>query len=95
MSDMLTGEQVKKYFANHPEAVKCLEGIEWQNKIEYQLKEGEELIKRPLAVDDVEFITLKGWEGQAGIFAWYYPCDIPHYCKIGEASEWPIESEAK
>lgn len=39
---------------------------------------------RLLTVDDISFITFEGWQGERGVFAWYYPNGVPHYMKIAE-----------
>lgn len=80
---MLEGEVVKKYFEDHPEAIKALEGIRVQYKFPETFEPDEE-IYRPVTVDDIRFISFEGWEGQKGVFAWFYPLGVPNYCKIGE-----------
>ena len=73
---MLKGKAVKEYFNEHPESLKAIENIQFQ--------EGNEDICRQLTVDDIHFISFEGWEGQKGVFAWFYPCGVPHYCKIAD-----------
>ena len=72
---MLEGKAVKEYFKKHPESLKAIENIQFQE---------EEDIYRALTVDDIHFISFEGWEGQKGVFAWFYPCGVPHYCKIAD-----------
>ena len=79
---MLEGIQVKEYFKEHPECADKLKDISVQTKFPHQAKDGED-IYRPLEIDDISFITFEGWEGQKGVFAWYYPLGVPHYCNIG------------
>lgn len=78
---MLRGIQVKEYFKEHPECAERLKNISIPLNFPYQ-NENREVEERPLEVDDIQFITFEGWEGQKGVFAWYYPLGIPHYCKI-------------
>lgn len=80
---MLEGKAVKEYFNKHPECLKAIENIQFQSKYPYQAEENED-IYRPLTVNDIQFISFEGWEGQKGVFAWYYPCEIPHCCKIAD-----------
>lgn len=83
--EMLEGKQVKEYFENHPEAVEIIERMEMQFVIPDPEKDyKDEDIYRPLTLEDVKFITFGGWCGEAGVFAWYYPCGVPHYTQIGE-----------
>lgn len=79
---MLEGEQVTKYFKDHPESVKALEKYKYQFKFPETFEPGEE-IYRPLTTEDIHFISFEGWEGQKGVFAWYYPMGVPTYCRIG------------
>ena len=80
---MLKGKAVKEYFKEHPESLKAIENIQFQFKLPSQA-EGNEDIYRALTVDDIHFISFEGWEGQKGVFAWFYPCGVPHYCKIAD-----------
>lgn len=80
---MLKGKEVKKYFEEHPECVKKLEGIKFQYKFPVTHEPNEE-IYRPLTVEDISYISFEGWEGQKGVFAWYYPCGVPHYTQIAD-----------
>ena len=84
MSDgqILEGDQVKEYLENHPECMEKLQGVRYQFALPKTFSD-DEVIERPLEVSDIERISFKGWDGQAGVFAWYYPCGIPHYTKIG------------
>ena len=82
MTKMLEGEAVKKYFKDHPEAVKALEGIHYQYKFPETFEPDEE-IYRAVTIEDIRFISFEGWEGQSGVFAWFYPLGVPHYCRIG------------
>lgn len=78
---MLEGIQVKEYFEKHPECAEKLKGIRFQYKLPQTFEPDEELY-RPLEISDIHFISFEGWEGQKGVFAWYYPCGVPHYAKI-------------
>lgn len=79
---MLEGKEVTKYFEDHPESVKALEGIQCQYKFPETFEPDEQLY-RPITQDDIRFISFEGWEGQPGVYAWYYPLGVPHYCRIG------------
>ncbi len=78
---MLEGEAVKKYFKDHPESVKALDGVRYQFKFPETFEPGEK-IYRPLATEDIHFISFEGWNGERGVFAWFYPMGIPHYVKL-------------
>lgn len=73
---MLEGKDVSNYFLKHPESVERLNGFK------YQTGTGENMTERTLEASDIKYISFKGWNGEAGVFAWYYPNDIPHYIKI-------------
>lgn len=79
---LITGENVKKYFEEHPEAVEAIQNIEVQTKLDPHLTKEE--LYRPLRIEDISLISFEGWEGQKGVFAWYYPLGVPHYTRIGE-----------
>ena len=79
---MLEGKEVTKYFEDHPESVKALEGIQCQYKFPETFEPDEQLY-RPITRDDIRFISFEGWDGESGVFAWYYPLGVPHYCRIG------------
>ena len=82
---MLSGEDVKKYFSEHPECVESLKGVKYQFK--FPENDPNEEIYRPLQIEDIHFISFEGWEGQKGVFAWYYPLGVPHYIQIAEVKE--------
>lgn len=44
----------------------------------------DECIYRSLEIDDISFITFEGWQGEKGVFIWYYPLGVPHYSKIDD-----------
>ncbi len=69
---MIEGKEVQEYFSHHPESVKKLEGLTFHD--------GEHA--RPLEVSDIKYISEQGWEGQPGMYAWYYPQEVPHYTRI-------------
>jgi len=79
--DMLEGKQVLDYFKEHPECAEKLKNIKYQFRHPKTFEPDEELY-RSLEVSDISFITFEGWEGQKGVFAWYYPCGVPHYTQI-------------
>ena len=83
---MLEGKDVQAYFKNHPEAREIIENTEAQFKC-WQPGMSHEDMYRMLTVDDVKYISFGGWCGEIGVFAWYYPCGVPHYLKIGEREE--------
>ncbi len=78
---MLEGEQVTKYFSDHPEAVEALKKYKYQFKFPETFEPGEE-IYRPLTTEDIHFISFEGWNGECGVFAWFYPMGVPHYVKL-------------
>lgn len=65
--NMLKGEEVTKYFEEHPEAVEALKGLKYQFKFPETHEPGEK-IYRSVTVEDISFITFEGWEGQKGVF---------------------------
>lgn len=79
---MLEGEQVTKYFEDHPDAAEALKKHKYQYKFPETFEPDEQLY-RPITQDDIRFISFEGWEGQPGVYAWYYPLGVPHYCRIG------------
>lgn len=81
--DVLEGKEVVAYFENHPEAKEIVENTEVQDRC-WQPGLQHEDMYRPLKLDDVRYISFGGWFGESGVFAWYYPCGVPHYLKIGE-----------
>lgn len=83
---MLEGNDVKAYFENHPEAKNTLEHIEAQFEC-WRPGLSHEDMYRFLTVEDVRFITFKGWFDEPGVYAWYYPGGVPHYAKIADAAE--------
>lgn len=82
---MLEGKAVKEYFETHPEAVQIIENTEAQFRC-WRPELTHDDMYRFLTVDDVSFITFKGWTGERGVFAWYYPNGVPHYIKIADAA---------
>ena len=93
---MLEGKQVLDYFKKHPECAEKLKNIKYQFRHPKTFEPDEELY-RPLEVSDISFITFEGWEGQKGVFAWYYPCGVPHYTQIAQYMKFDfmIEKELK
>ena len=77
---MIKGAAVKEYFEKHPEAVPMLDGVMYQIKIPGD--DPDEVIHRPLTVNDIMYISFCDWEGNNGVFAWFYPCGVPHYISI-------------
>lgn len=76
---------IKRYFDEHPEARAIVEHGQFQFECWRPEFEGHpEKYIRPLTVDDIHFITVGGWFGERGIFAWFYPGGVPHYVQIGE-----------
>ena len=79
---MLEGKQVTDYFKKHPEAAEMIKGMMFQYRLPKTFEPDEELY-RPLEISDIKYISFEGWEGQKGVFVWYYPCGVPHYTQIG------------
>ncbi len=82
---MLEGKDVRAYFENHPESREIVENTEAQFKC-WQPGLSHEDMYRLLTVDDIQYISFSGWCGESGVFAWYYPCGVPHYLKIAESA---------
>ena len=82
---MLEGSKVKEYFDEHPECVEALKALEFQTEC-WRPEFGFDRTKyiRPVTVDDVHYISFEGWFGEPGVFAWYYPCGVPHYARIAD-----------
>lgn len=80
---LLEGDQIKKYFADHKEAAAIIENTEAQFKT-WQPELTHDEMYRKLTLDDIQYISFEGWQGEKGVFAWYYPCGVPHYIKINE-----------
>ncbi len=80
---MLRGAEVKAYFDEHPKAREIVENTEAQFKC-WRPGLSHEDMYRLLTVDDIMYISFEGWEGQPGVFAWYYPGGVPHYMSIEE-----------
>ncbi len=85
---MLEGAEVKEYFEKHPEAKEIIESTEAQFET-WKPELSHEEMYRLLTVDDVKFISFEGWQGEKGVFAWYFPCGIPHYTKINDEEGGP------
>ena len=76
---MIKGAAVKEYFEKHPEAVQMLDGVMYQFRLP---GDSDEPTHRPLTIDDIRYITFEDIEGNPGVFAWFYPCGVPHYISI-------------
>ena len=77
---MIEGAAVKEYFDQHPDKAAMLEGVMYQFKLPGD--DPDEVIHRPLTIDDVKYITFEGWYGEPGTYAWFYSCGVPHYTCI-------------
>lgn len=85
---MIEGKKVKEYFDKHPEARAIVESSEIQFRCwSPEFGDNRDLYWRKMTIDDVRYITIGGWFGVKGVFAWYYPEGAPHYMKIGEETE--------
>lgn len=80
---MLKGAAVEKYISDHPEIKEAIKGIEFQHSLPKTMRETHKELYRPLELSDIRFISFEGWQGEKGVFAWYYPCGVPHYAQIG------------
>ena len=83
---MIEGKAVLDYFEKHPEARAVVESTDVQYRCwRPEFGDNKELYWRKLTVEDVKYISVGGWCGEPGIFAWYYPEGVPHYLKIADA----------
>lgn len=80
---MLQGAEVRQYFKDHADAKEIIENTEAQFKT-WQPGLTHEEMYRKLTIEDITYITFEGWQGEKGVFAWYYPGGVPHYTRIGE-----------
>lgn len=85
-----TKEEVRAWFDAHPAARELVESTEIQWRL-WRPEYAHEDYHRMLTVDDICHIAQGGWQGEPGVFAWFYPCGVPNYMCVEEppAIEWP------
>lgn len=71
-------DSVRAFFEENPEAIKEVESFDFQTKI------GADPCYRKATLDDVKRISIGGWRGEPGIYAWLYPCGVPTYLWIAK-----------
>lgn len=79
---LIEGEYIGYYFDDHPEAVAIIEDFDFQTRLPYP-DDGTPLYRKA-TVDDVKHISVGGWCGEPGVYAWLYPCRVPTYVWIGD-----------
>lgn len=90
---MLNGNDVKRYFEEHPECVKEVEEFDFQTELWRPEFTDESQYYRKATVDDVKRISFGGWFGEPGVFAWMYPCGVPTYLWIGKMPPIKLDPE--
>lgn len=83
----------REYLEKHPEAVAIIEDFDFQTECWRPEFTDESQYYRKATVDDVKRISLGGWFGEPGVFAWLYPCGVPTYMRIGDAPRIKLDPE--
>jgi hypothetical protein len=74
---LIDDNDMMAYFEEHPEAVKYVEAFDFQTRI------GADPCYRKATLDDVKHVSVGGWRGEPGVYAWLYPCGVPTYIWVG------------
>ena len=83
---LLEGAAVKTFFETHPEARETVETMEAQFVIcppDIEMTHDE--MYRLLTLNDIKYLSIGGWCGEPGVYAWYYPGGVPHYMKVADS----------